>query len=304
MIIFYRIHLIPFLFILYHLLFYYKPFIFVCKIRKIAAMNRVKSICLFLLMLCTISITSCSKSDDEQTVLSKTESNLIDGYYYDKYKSNQAIRFFPDHTFRWMEKNGYDKYHRDSEAVYTGVWKIENESDVVLDWDGYSVPNKKAPTLMLRISFVDGKMAFADQNGANCLYIKDQPSTFIHEEMIGRTFAAGNAYTYAGLKLKNTQTLIFKENGMADWKLEERFQENSELRHQYYATGKSWLNISEDEIYIEWFYEGEGNIPYDEVVAPPLRMTHLRSEVNEKGLWLLYFQDGYAYLNNTNYVRK
>lgn len=267
-------------------------------------MYKMKNSFFTVLMLCAFTLFSCSNGEDEQSPAQILEAKLTDGYFFNGNKSRQAIRFFPDHTFLWMERNAFDKYDRDSEAVYPGAWAIENEADVVLKWDDYSPPNKKAPTLMLRISFVDGKMAFSDQNGANCLYTKGELSTFIKDEMRGRTFKAGNYYTYGGINLRSTQTVVFREDGTVDWELEERIRESDVVRHQYAATGQSWMNISEDEIYIEWFYEGEGNIPYDEVVEPPLRMTHLRSEISTKGDWLLYFEDGYDYLSNTNYVRK
>ena len=269
-------------------------------------MYKFKLYYLVVIALCAVSFLSCSKDDgsEQETPTSQLEAKLIAGYYYNGTKEYQAIRFLPDHTFQWMEKLTYSKYDRDSEAVYNGVWTIENETDIVLKWDGDYAPNKKAPTLMLRTSFVDGKMAFADQTGANCLYTQDVISTFINKEMIGRTFKAGNAYSYGGLKLKNTQTIVFKEDGYVDWTLEERFSDNDVVRHQYAATGKTWRNVSESEIYIEWFYKGEGNVPYDEVVSPPLRMTDLKLKENEKGEWLLYFENGYDYLSNTNYVRK
>lgn len=280
--------------------------IFVHLLVKDTPMYKMKYSFFAVLMLCAVTLFSCSKEEDEESVspTEVLEAKLTDGYFFNGNKSRQAIRFFPDHTFQWMEKNAFDKYDRDSEAVYPGAWAIENEADVVLKWDDYSPPNKKAPTLMLRISFVDGKMAFSDQNGANCLYTKGELSTFINDEMRGRTFKASNSYTYGGINLRSTQTVVFREDGTVDWELEERIRESDVVRHQYAATGQSWMNISEDEIYIEWFYKGEGNIPYDEVVEPPLRMTHLRSEINSKGDWLLYFEDGYDYLSNTNYVRK
>lgn len=256
------------------------------------------------MVLCAVAFIGCSKEEDGEAATFKLEANLVDGYYYNGSKTNQAIRFFKDHTFMWMERNEFDKYDRDSEGVYSGVWTVENETDIVLKWDHDYTPTKKAPTLMLRTSFVDGKMAFADQTGANCLYTKDTVSTFIDKEMIGYTLKAGNAYSYGGMKLKNSQTLVFQKDGYVKWTLEERFFDSDVLRHQYAATGKTWRNVSESEIYIEWFYEGEGEPPYHEVVCPPDRMTDLKLKKSEKGEWLIYFENGYDYLKNTNYVRK
>ena len=62
------------------------------------------------------------------------------------------------------------------------------------------------------------------------------------------------------------------------------------------------MNLTENSIlFASWFYENGVGTDVD-IFRPPYGMTNLRTDKNDNGDMLIYFQNGYSNYRETNFV--
>ena len=270
-----------------------------------------------------LEIQSCSSNDDN-SVTSNLSTQLTQGCYHDDDDYGKVIRFFPDNTLLYTKYNdaGYSSMYE----VFQGQWRIENEKDVVIQWDedDYWLPSS-APKFMVNLTFIQGKMSFIDHENENRMFTNNYPTTLVRETLVNKYLCGEHTIKYKNqnLKLKTTQELfpynkqdannedlltknfsllVFEGRGKAEWESVVTYEETGEPYATYKATSFYIMNLTENSIFFSsWFYEnGEGTDV--EIFGPPYDMTDLRTDKNDNGDMLIYFQNGYSNYRETNFV--
>ena len=269
-------------------------------------------------------LQSCS-SDDESSAKSNLITQLTQGCYLEDDDGSKAIRFFSDNTLLYTKYNDLSY----SYEVSQGQWRIENDKDIVIQWDedDYDLPSS-APQFMLNPTFIQGKMSFIDHKNENRMFTNMYPTTLVRETLVNKYMCGEHTIKYQNktLKLKTTlelfpynkkdannddlltpnfSLLVFEGRGKVEWKSEVTYAETGEPYATYTAVSFYVMNLTENSIYFaEWFYDnGEG--PSVRMFTPPISMTNLKMDKNDNGDMLIYFYDpGYYYagLRNTNFV--
>ena len=286
--------------------------------------NFIKSILSILLLTNILCLTSCS-SDDDNSATSNLIAKLTQGCYHDDDDDGKVIRFFPDNTLLYTKNN--DAGYSSSYEVFQGQWRIENEKDVVIQWDedAYWLPSS-APEFMVNLTFIKGKMYFIDHKNENRMFTNDYPTTLVRETLVNKYLCAEHTIKYQNqtLKLKTTlelfpynkqdannedlltknfSLLVDEGRGKAEWESVVTYAETGEPYATYKATSFYIMNLTENSIFFtpSWFYEnGEGTDV--EIFSPPSGMTDLRTDKNDNGDMLIYFQHGYYNYKETNFV--
>lgn len=281
-----------------------------------------KSILGILLLTSIFSLQSCS-SDDGNSATSNLIAQLIQGCYHDDDDDGKVIRFFPDNTLLYSKNN--DANYSSSYDVYVGQWRIENEKDIVIQWDDEDWTPSSAPQFMLNLAFIKGKMSFIDHENENRMFTNAYPTTLVRETLVNKYLCGEHAIKYQGqtLKLKTTlelfpynkqdannedlltknfSLLVWEGRGKAEWKSEVTYAETGEAYATYKATSFYVMNLTENSIFFtDWFYEnGEGTDV--DIFSPPYGMIDLRTDKNDNGDMLIFFQNGYYNYRETNFV--
>ena len=280
------------------------------------------SILSILILLNAICLQSCSSNDDNSK-----ESNLIaqltQGCYHDDDDDGKVIRFFTDNTLLYTRYN--DASYSSSYDVYIGQWRIENEKDVVIQWEDEDWVPSSAPQFMINLTFIKGKMSFIDHENENRMFTNAYPTTLVRETLVNKHLCAEHTIKYQNqtLKLKTTlelfpynkqdanneklltknfSLLVREGRGKAEWESIVTYAESGELYAKYKATSFYIMNLTENSIFFtSWFYEnGKGTDV--EIFRPPYGMTDLRTDKNDNGDMLIYFQNGYSGYRETNFV--
>ena len=282
--------------------------------------NLVLSILLLTNIIC---LTSCSSNDDN-SLTSNLIVQLTQGCYHDDDDDGKVIRFFTDNTLLYTKHN--DASYSSSYRVFQGQWRIENEKDIVIQWDenDYSLPSS-APEFMVNPSFIKGKMYFIDHENENRMFTNAYPTTLVRETLVQKYLCGEHTIKYQNqtLKLKTTlelfpynkqfannedlltknfSLLVNEGRGKAEWKSEATYAETGEPYATYKATSFYIMNLTENSIFFaSWFYENGVGTDV-EIFRPPYGMTNLRTDKNDNGDMLIYFQNGYSNYRETNFV--
>lgn len=261
----------------------------------------MKHVFLFLVAFVCMLFAGCSDDSGMETA-GGIASSLVDEYY--ERDDGMAFRFNTDGTFLWASQNHMDSYRWSIPDIRMGKWSVEGDN-ITLIWDeedpGYAP--QKAPILMLNVSFAKGRMVYTDEKGTTSVLEQHDISTIISQDMIGYTFKAGISYSLGGINYHAVHTLILKEDNTAEWSLVCTAGESEVERYRYSGFAYYITNLSEDEVYFQWFFDN-GEAPELEVLSPPYYLIDLRHETGPDGQWLLYFDGGYSGFANTNFVRK
>ena len=276
-----------------------------------------------LLLTSLVSLQSCSSNDDN-SVTSNLIAQLTQGCYHDDDDDGRVIRFFPDNTLLYTKNN--DASYSSSYEVFQGQWRIENEKDVVIQWgeDDYWLPSS-APEFMVNLTFIKGKMSFVDHKNENRMFTNAYPTTLVRETLVNKYLCGEHTIKYQNqtLKLKTTlelfpynkqdannedlltknfSLLVHEGRGKAEWESVVTYADTGELYARYKATSFYFMNITENSIFFTgWFYENGVGTDVD-IFRPPYGMTDLRTDKNDNGDMLIYFQNGYSNYRETNFV--
>lgn len=284
--------------------------------------NIAKSILGILLLTSIFSLQGCS-SDDENSETSNLIAKLTQGCYHDDDDDGKVLRFFSDNTLLYTKNN--DASYGSSYDVYIGQWRVENEKDIVIQWDDEEWKPSSAPEFMLNPTFISGKMSFIDHKNENRMFTNAYPTTLVRETLVNKYLCGEHTIQYQGqtLKLettlelfpynkqdannedlltKNFSLLVWEGRGKAEWKSEATYADTGKVYATYKATSFYVMNLTENSIFFtSWFYENGVGTDVD-IFKPPYGMTDLRTDKNDNGDMLIFFQNGYYNYRETNFV--
>ena len=281
-----------------------------------------------LISLIAMGMQSCSsdKDNNENSETNKLIVKLTQGCFYDDSDEDVVLRFFSDNTLLFTKYN--ETNYSSNYEVYQGQWRIENEKDVVIQWDDdtWGLPSS-APEFILNPTFISGKMSFIDHKNKNRMFTNTYPTSLVRETLINKYLRAGHAIKYRNQSLRarntlrlfpynkqdaqnehlltqNFSLLVWEGRGRAEWISEVTYAETGEPYGTYKADCFYLLNLSENSIFFTtWYYEnGEGTDI--ELFTPPHAMTDLKTEKNDNGEMIVFFENGYYHYNGTNFVVK
>ena len=284
--------------------------------------NITKSILSILLLTSFLCLSSCS-SDDDNSATSNLIAKLTQGCYHDDDDDGKVIRFFSDNTMLYTTYN--DASYKSSYRIFQGQWRIENEKDIVIQWDNENSLPSSAPLFMLNPTFIQGKISFIDHKNENRMFTNAYPTTLVRKTLVNKHLCGEHTIKYQNqtLKLKTTlelfpynkqdannedlltknfSLLVHEGRGKAEWESVVTYAETGEPYATYKATSFYIMNLTENSIFFTtWFYEnGEGTDV--DIFRPPYGMTDLRTDKNDNGDMLIYFQNGYSNYRETNFV--